>query len=92
MTTYSPPQLWTTGKIARELGVAEYRVIYVLRTRKYIQPTAIAGILRLYDNEAVAQIRQALSGIDARRDRKVDVTDSSAGRGRPGSLSGRPPA
>jgi hypothetical protein len=59
-------RLRTPGIIAAELGVALHRVTHVLRTRKYIQPIARAGTLRLYTLEAVAMIRHELNAIDAR--------------------------
>jgi len=61
------PRLRTPGVIAAELGEPLHRVLYVLRTRDFIKPSATAGRLRLFDSQAVAMIRQALSGIDARK-------------------------
>jgi len=46
------------------------RVLYVLCTRRHILPAARAGTLRLYDRQAVAQIRHELTAIDARRSRQ----------------------
>jgi hypothetical protein len=63
----SIPALRTPGVIAKELGEPLHRVLYILRTRPYITPSALAGRLRLYDRAAVAMIRQALNGIDARK-------------------------
>lgn len=62
-----PPQLRTPGVISTNLGVPLHRVLYVLRTRHHIQPTARAGRLRLYDKQAVAMVRHELNSIDARR-------------------------
>lgn len=62
-----PPALRTPGVIAHELGEPVHRVLYVLRSRPHIRPTATAGRLRLYDSQAVRMIREALSGIDARK-------------------------
>ena len=53
--------------IAEELGVPVHRVVHVLRTRDHIRPTARAGTLRLYDKEALAQVRHELNTIDAKR-------------------------
>ncbi len=50
----------TTGRIAQKLGVPLHRVTYILKTRKYIQPTARAGRVRVYDQEAIACIRHEL--------------------------------
>lgn len=61
------PALRTPGVIATALGEPLHRIVYVLRTRPHIRPAATAGRLRLYDAEAVAMIRQALNGIDARK-------------------------
>ena len=61
------PALRTPGVIAHELGEPLHRVLYVLRTRPYITPSALAGRLRLYDRAAVAMIRHAFNGMDARR-------------------------
>lgn len=61
------PKLRTPGVLAADLGEPLHRVQYVLRTRSHIRPTASAGGLRLYDRDAVAQIRHELNAIDARR-------------------------
>lgn len=58
-------QLRTTGVIADLLDVPLYRVLYILKTRPHIQPSATAGIFRLYDKEAVALILDELQVIDA---------------------------
>ena len=68
MTTAQPvPTLRTPGVIARELGIPLHRVQYILRTRPYILPSARAGRLRLYDLDAVAMVRHALTAMDARK-------------------------
>lgn len=72
MTTKCIPKLRTPGVIARELGEPLHRVLYVLRTRSFIAPTARAGRLRLYDLEAVARIRHALNAMDARKGARHD--------------------
>ena len=59
----------TPGRIAEKLGVPLHRVNYVLNTRQYIVPSARAGRLRLFDNEAVACIRHELSEIDTQAGR-----------------------
>jgi len=63
----STPRLRTVGVIAAELNAPLHRVQHVLRTREHICPTARAGTLRLYDLQAVAQVRHELNAIDARR-------------------------
>jgi hypothetical protein len=53
--------------IARELGVPLGRVLYVLASRPHIKASARAGVLRLFNNHAVAQVRHELNAIAARR-------------------------
>ena len=65
--TKPPPRLITPGVIATELNTPLHRVLHILATRQHIRPAARAGILRLYDREAIAQVRHELSAIDARR-------------------------
>lgn len=65
--TVDPPTLVTSGVIAAELGEPLHRVLHVLRTRPHIRPRARGGTLRLYDRDAVAQVRHELNAIDARR-------------------------
>ena len=54
-----PPGFWTTGAIARALGVETHRVAYAIRTRG-IRHAGRAGRLRLFDRQAVGQIDAAL--------------------------------
>jgi len=61
------PNLLTPGRIAARLNVPLHRILYVLATRRHICPSARAGTLRLYDNQAVAMIRHELNAIDARK-------------------------
>jgi hypothetical protein len=69
----TPPRLVTVGVIASELGVRLDRVQRVLRTRPHIRPKAYAGMVRLFDNAAIAQVLDELNGIDARREaRRAD--------------------
>ena len=70
MRTPTVPSLLTPGRIADELGVPLPRVLYVLATRRHIQPSARAGTIRLYDRQAVGMIRHELNGVDARRSRQ----------------------
>jgi hypothetical protein len=67
MTTNPEPILLTPGRIAQRLGEPIHRVLHVLATRQHIRPLARAGTLRLYDREAIAQVRHELNAIDARR-------------------------
>ena len=61
------PQLRTPGVLAADLGVPLHRVLYLLRTRRHIRPAATAGVLRLYDRDALDKLRHELAMIDARR-------------------------
>ena len=67
MKTEQPLKLITPGVIAAELSEPLHRVLHILRTRPYIQPSAKAGTLRLYNRQAVAMVRHELNTIDARR-------------------------
>lgn len=67
MATDNAPALITAGVIAEQLGEPLHRVTNVLRTRKHIRPSARVGTLRVYDRQAVAQVRHELNAIDARR-------------------------
>ena len=62
-----PPRLRTVGVLAAELNAPLHRVLHILRTRFKIRPAAMAGTLRLYDSQAVDQVRRELNAIDARR-------------------------
>lgn len=61
------PRLVTIGVIAKELNQPLHRVSRILATRKHIQPSAFAGNVRLYRQQAIAQVRHALNAVDARR-------------------------
>ena len=70
------PQLLTPGKIAELVNKPIHRVLHILNTRRYIQPAARAGTLRLYRRDAIAQVRHELNAIDARRTRsEVSIHD-----------------
>ena len=66
----SIPKLITLGVIAERLGVPLHRIRHVLATRPHIKPTAVAGNLRLFDSQAVAQVRYEITLSDARRAEK----------------------
>lgn len=66
-TAMQIPKLVTAGVIASEIGEPLHRVLNVLRTRQHIRPRARGGTLRLYDRDAIAQVRHELNAIDARR-------------------------
>ena len=59
------PQLITPGAIAREFNQPIHRVLHVLATRPAIRPAARAGRIRLYDRDAVEQVRREIARIDA---------------------------
>ena len=63
--------LLTPGRIAAELAAPLHRVQYILLTRPHIRPRARAGILRLFDREAVAMVRHELNAIDAKKSPEV---------------------
>jgi hypothetical protein len=68
------PQLRTPGVLAADLGEPLHRVLYILRTRRYIRPSAPCGCVRLYDRQAVAMVRHELSAIDARLADRLEVS------------------
>ncbi len=72
MTDRPVARLRTPGVLAADLDVPLHRVLYVLRSRGHIRPSARAGRLRLYDREAIALIRHELNAIDARREGGTD--------------------
>ncbi len=57
--------LLTIGDIARVVGVPVHRVSYAVDTYG-IEPTQRAGILRLFDEEKVENIRLAMTRIAER--------------------------
>ena len=67
MVKSAAPKLLTAGRIASELGQPVHRVNRVLETRHHIKPAAFAGRTRLYNCDAMAQVRHELNAIDARR-------------------------
>ncbi len=67
MPTDTPPKLVTIGVIAEEIGSTVERVRRVLYTRRHIRPAAYAGTVRLFQREAIQQVRQEIDAIDARK-------------------------
>jgi hypothetical protein len=62
------PQLRTPGVIAEELDAPLNRVLYVLQKRSHvIKPIGRAGVLRLYDRDAVEAVREELRAMDERK-------------------------
>jgi len=60
----------TPGEIARRCSVRLHRVTHILDTRD-IKPIGRAGIVRIYDEAALARVREELAKIDARRSQAV---------------------
>ena len=56
----------TVGEIARRIGQPLHRVEYLIRSRN-IQPTGIAGNVRVFSDEDVERIASELRRIDAER-------------------------
>ena len=69
-------QLLTSGRIAEAVNAPLHRVLRILATRPHIRAAARAGTLRLYEREAIAQVRHELSAIDARRQSRKGVADA----------------
>lgn len=67
MSITTLPKLRTSGRISLQLGVPLHRVQHILATRPHIQPSALAGTIRLYGAAALAQVRHELNAQDARR-------------------------
>ena len=65
--TASIDSLVTPGDIARILREPLHRVDYILNTRQGIRPMRRAGIVRLFGPEAIDEVRQEISAIDAKR-------------------------
>lgn len=59
----------TVGEIARRLRRSTHQVQYIVRTRQ-IQPSSVAGILRLFDEDAVERIAAEFDRLDGSRDRE----------------------
>lgn len=57
--TKQVPQLRTVGRLAAEVPASMQQVKYLLQKHN-VQPIGRAGILRLYDQQAVQTIRDAL--------------------------------
>ncbi len=64
--TIRPVRLRTLRLLSEDVKAPVHRVEYILRTRRYIVPAALAGKNRLFDTLNVAQVRHALNAIDAR--------------------------
>ena len=60
---------WTLGAIARELGKPIHRIEYAIRTRG-IEPEAVAGRIRLYDEDIVERVAEILREIDRQAARR----------------------
>ncbi len=56
----------TVGEIARRLGEPNHRIEYVIRSRK-IEPSGLAGNLRVFTEDDVQRIAGELDRIDSAR-------------------------
>ena len=65
--TASIDSLVTPGDIARILREPLHRVDYILNTRNSIRPMRRAGIVRLFGPDAIDDVRQEITAIDAKR-------------------------
>ena len=54
---------FTLGSLARELGEPEHRVDHVIRSRN-IEPVERAGILRIFNVDALNRVRAELDAIN----------------------------
>lgn len=59
--------LLTIGEVARRLNVPVHRIQYILRTRQHLSQSARAGIIRCFDEQAIAAIQTELTLIASRR-------------------------
>jgi len=59
--------LVTVGQVAKRLDVPIHVVAYLLRSRR-IEPTARAGILRLYDEASVKRIAAEVERVARRNE------------------------
>ncbi len=57
----------TIGEVARRLDVPLHRIQYVVRTRQHLAHLARAGIIRCFDEPAIAAIQSELTLIASRR-------------------------
>ena len=63
----------TSGELARRCGAPLHRVTHILTSRN-VQPIALAGCLRIYNEAAVGLVRDELAAIDAKRHRQPVTT------------------
>ena len=61
--TVTEPGLITVGVLARELGVAQHKITYILQKCRHIRPSARAGVVRLYSRESLAQVAAELQAM-----------------------------
>ena len=76
MPPVTVPHLLTAGRIAAESGIPLGRVQYILSTRPHIRPVARAGTLRLFDRQAISQVRYEANLIAARRSAREETADA----------------
>ena len=56
-------EVFTVGRLAEALGESQYRITYALE-RGRIAPAARAGVIRLFTEAQIPQIREVLRQID----------------------------
>jgi hypothetical protein len=71
------PRLLTSGEMSRRLKEPLSRIAHILATRPDIQPAALAGRTRLYDNRSMARVKYELNLAAARRAGRGEATRAS---------------
>jgi hypothetical protein len=67
MPTATAQTLLTTGDLAKRHGVDRDRIDYIVKTRR-IEPAALAGHFRLFDEVAQSAIADELAAIRTKRE------------------------
>lgn len=69
-----PMQLFTSGDLARILGVKDCSVRHILHSRRQtIRPCHVAGICRLYDEQALYAVKREWEKISAVKERRLAI-------------------
>jgi hypothetical protein len=61
-------KIFSVGDLARELEVPEFRVTYLLKTRRHIRPIGKLGSNRVFDSRALRQLAVEVNEDRRRRD------------------------
>ena len=75
-----PRIILTVGQIAHRLNEPLHRIEYAIKSRD-IQPVAIAGHIRVFEEEDLDRIAAALLDMDSRRDSHVSTKVDNQGGG-----------